>query len=121
MDVLVKTDAIAEEDATYGKGLLHRIASMLTKMTQPNGLVREEPADFPDYEHEREPEREGVQTRVVTALSLALIALETGRTKDYLRIETLLESGAVSSGQISQMVSEFGLSEKWSAHQERFL
>ena len=35
MDVLQKTEAISNDEAQLGKGLLHRIASMLTKMTEP--------------------------------------------------------------------------------------
>ena len=64
---------------------------------------------------------EGVETRVSSAVSLALMALQTGRTKDHLRIESLLESDSVSKDQIGEKVLEFGLSEKWENYQERYL
>ena len=68
-----------------------------------------------------EIELEGVQTRVASAVSLALMALQTGRIKDHLRIEALMEASAVTRDQISEQAGDFDLSEKWNRYQDRYL
>ena len=65
LDVLVATGAKTDSDVERGKELLHRIAAMLTKMTQAGRTRRpsaegehdgfERDYDY-DYEHEREHE-----------------------------------------------------------------
>jgi hypothetical protein len=51
---------LAEESTQYGKRMLNRIVSMLTKLTNVGGEVREERADYEhrDAEHEHEHEHE---------------------------------------------------------------
>lgn len=66
-------------------------------------------------------ELEGVQSKVVSALCLALLALQAGRMKDHLRIEALLESGEVSKDQIAKKVGDFDLSNAWTMFQDRYL
>jgi len=48
VDELHLLGALDEEETKEGKGLLHRIVSMLTKMTEPTQGVRE---DAPEYGH----------------------------------------------------------------------
>jgi len=64
---------------------------------------------------------EGVPFRVVRAAHLAVIALSTGRAKDFARILALLESGSVASDEIEQLAQRHGLLEAWKRFKNRFL
>jgi hypothetical protein len=66
-------------------------------------------------------EIEGVALRVVRADFLAVIALSTGRPKDFTRILALLESGAVSCEQIDELAQGYRLQNEWTRFKERFL
>ena len=66
-------------------------------------------------------EIEGVPIRVVRAIHLGAIALEAGRPKDFARILSLLESGAVTLVQLESMADRHGLSAAWRRFQVRFL
>lgn len=78
-------------------------------------LTREamEQADTVDFE--------GEPLRVVRADHLAAIALGTGRTKDSVRILTLLEADSVTPEEIADLAEEHGLAEAWSRFKTRFL
>ena len=53
LDVLVACRALSVDEADAGKRVLHRIVSMLTRMTDPAGHVREDGAERGiDYEYE---------------------------------------------------------------------
>jgi hypothetical protein len=72
--------------------------------------------------HEAEiVEVEGVPLRVVRATHLGVIALSTGRPKDYARILSLLESGSVSRDDLRRLADRHGLSAAWQRFQARFL
>jgi len=64
---------------------------------------------------------EGVPLRVVRADYLAVIALSTGRGKDYARLLSLLESGNVTPEEIAKLASRFDLLSAWTRFSERFL
>jgi hypothetical protein len=51
----------------------------------------------------------GVPTRVFRPEYLCAIALQTGRSKDYLRVRMFLEQKAVDRKQISDLLKKFGL------------
>jgi len=57
-------------------------------------------------------EFDGVPTRVFLPEYLCAVALETGRTKDYLRVNMFLEQAAVSVESLKLVGARFGLSEK---------
>jgi hypothetical protein len=80
-----------------------------------NQLTREalEKADTADFE--------GVPFRVVQAAYLAVIALGTGRAKDFARILALLESGSVTPDEIKGLAQRHGLLEAWKRFKTRFL
>jgi hypothetical protein len=80
-----------------------------------NQLTREalEKADIADFE--------GVPFRVVRAAYLAVIALSTGRAKDFARILALLESGSVSQDEIESLAQCHGFLEAWIRFKTRFL
>ena len=63
----------------------------------------------------------GVPLRVVRADYLALIALSTGRPKDYARILAMIESGAVSLTKLEPLAARHGISGQLRAFKTRFL
>jgi hypothetical protein len=68
-----------------------------------------------------ETEVEGVPTHVLTAEHLVAIALQTGRTKDYLRIAQFLEQDAVSSDKLDSILLRHGLLPKWEQFKQKYL
>lgn len=66
-------------------------------------------------------EVEGVAVRVMTAEHLVAIALKVGRAKDFVRILQFIESGALQSDKLDQILSRHGLLEKWEQFGNRFL
>lgn len=64
---------------------------------------------------------EGVPLRVVRAEHLAVIALSTGRAKDFTRILALLEAGSVTTGQLAALAERHGLADGWKRFTSRFL
>jgi hypothetical protein len=57
-------------------------------------------------------EFDGVPTRVFLPEYLCAVALETGRTKDYLRVNMFLEQAAVNIEALKAVGARYGLSEK---------
>jgi hypothetical protein len=78
-------------------------------------LTREavDKADTADFEN--------VPFRVVRAAHLAVIALSTGRAKDFARILALLESGSVVPSEIESLAQRHGLVEAWRRFRRKFL
>ena len=72
-----------------------------------------EKADTADFE--------GVPFRVVRAVYLAAIALETGRAKDFARILALLESGSVTVDEVENLARRHSLLDAWKHFKTRFL
>jgi hypothetical protein len=64
---------------------------------------------------------EGVPLRVIRAVYLAVIALSTGRAKDFAQILALLESGSVTREEIGALAQRHGLLEAWKRFTTRFL
>ena len=64
---------------------------------------------------------EGVPLRVVGAAHLAVIALSVGRSKDYTRILSLLESRAVTRSEIGDLAARHDLAAAWHRFERRFL
>jgi hypothetical protein len=63
----------------------------------------------------------GVDTRVMPEEHLVAIALQTGRTKDYLRILQFIEQRAVNMTMLQAIIERHGLTEKWKQFESRFL
>lgn len=59
-----------------------------------------------------ETEYAGVPTRVMTAEHLCAIALDTGRPKDFLRVEMFIEQGEVNIQELDSIVLRYHLSDK---------
>jgi hypothetical protein len=80
-----------------------------------NDLTREalEQAETVDFE--------GIPLRVVRADYLAVIALSVGRAKDFARVLALLESHAVTRGEIAALAHRHRLSEEYGRFERRFL
>lgn len=66
-------------------------------------------------------EVEGVPLRVVRADYLAVIALSTGRAKDFARIIALIESGSLALDSVARLAADHDLASQWSSFRERFL
>ena len=52
---------------------------------------------------------------------LVAIALRTGRGKDFIRIQTLLNSGAVNADTLDAVLQRHKLVEKWAFFEDRYL
>lgn len=65
-------------------------------------------------------EIDGVLLRVVRADHLAVIALDVGRAKDSARVLALLESGAVTETEITELAVRHGLDKAWTRFRRRF-
>ncbi|MGI9107920.1 MAG: hypothetical protein ACR2G4_16925 [Pyrinomonadaceae bacterium] len=61
-----------------------------------------------------------VSTRIMRAEHLVAIMLDTGRAKDYLRINMFLEAGAVEMRSLKAVLKRHGLTEKWKANEHKF-
>lgn len=61
-----------------------------------------------------------VATRIMRPEHLVAIMLDTGRPKDYLRINMFLEHGAVKMRQLNAVLKRHGLMEKWKDNEYRF-
>jgi hypothetical protein len=57
---------------------------------------------------------------VVTAEYLCAIALQTGRAKDYQRVNALLEAGCVNAELLENLVRDFALEERWAQYVRRY-
>ncbi len=67
-----------------------------------------------------EAELEGTLVRVVGAAHLAVIALSVGRTKDQLRVLSLLQAGSVTREQVASLAFRHGLADRWTRFEQRF-
>lgn len=69
LDELRVVGALEEDETREGKLLLHRIVSMLTKMTDPGDSVREERREYgekeSDYAHEHDEDRHEIDNKQI--------------------------------------------------------
>lgn len=82
---------------------------LFNELTQ-QALATAETADF-----------EGEPFRVVDPVYLAVIALATGRAKDFTRILALLDADAVTREQVAAVAARHGFADAWSGFVRRFL
>lgn len=61
-----------------------------------------------------------VKVPVVSAEFLCAIALQTGRAKDYQRVNALLEAGCVKTGALEKLVQDYALGERWNQYVRRY-
>ncbi|MCY7388111.1 MAG: hypothetical protein LH481_08605 [Burkholderiales bacterium] len=73
-----------------------------------NDLVRE------SIRMANEVEYDGIPSRVFTAAHLCAVALQTGRTKDYLRVAMFLEQREIDLEQLETIVERYGLVDRLS-------
>lgn len=64
---------------------------------------------------------EGVPVRVITAEHLAAIALQTGRAKDFTRLLAFVESGALDSRVLQDILTRHQLTEAWNKFESKYL
>jgi hypothetical protein len=70
--------------------------------------------------HAQEQAFENVKVPVVDADYLCAIALQTGRSKDYQRVHSLIEVSAVNIKKLHQLVEKHRLSERWETYVRRY-
>ncbi len=63
---------------------------------------------------------DSVPTRIMRAEHLVAIMLDTGRLKDYLRINMFLEQGVVDMRLLNAVLRRYGLMGKWRDNEYRF-
>jgi hypothetical protein len=62
----------------------------------------------------------GLTTRIMRPEHLVAIMLDTGRSKDYLRISMFLEQGAVNLRRLHAVLKRHDLMKKWKDSEYRF-
>ncbi|MFO7871867.1 MAG: hypothetical protein R6V03_10615 [Kiritimatiellia bacterium] len=72
-------------------------------------------------EHAEEGEIDGVKINVISADYLAVIALQTGRAKDFARIAALNESNAIDLEHIAHISERHSLSAEWRACKRKYI
>lgn len=61
-----------------------------------------------------------VSVPVIAAEYLCAIALQTGRAKDYQRVNALLEAGVVDVAVLKKLVHKYHLEERWEQYVRRY-
>jgi hypothetical protein len=64
---------------------------------------------------------EGVTTWVMSAEHLVAIAVNTGRSKDHIRILQFIEQDAVNRGKLQGVLERHGLTAKWKQFERKYL
>lgn len=64
---------------------------------------------------------EGVRTWVMLAEHLVAIALQTGRSKDHIRVLHFLEQDAVDRRMLEGIFEQHGLTAKWKQFERKYL
>ncbi|MGH9967483.1 MAG: hypothetical protein ACREBG_06575 [Pyrinomonadaceae bacterium] len=72
-------------------------------------------------EQAKETEFERTTTRVITSEHLVAIMLQTGRLKDYARIQQFLEHKVVNRRRLNSILRRHDLVKKWSAFENDYL
>jgi hypothetical protein len=68
-----------------------------------------------------ETDVEGAPTRVMSAEHLVAIALNTGRSKDHVRILQFIEQEAVDRSKLEIILKSHGLTAKWNQFERKYL
>ena len=63
---------------------------------------------------------EVLEVPVVSPEHLCAIALQTGRAKDFQRVNSLLEAGVINEGRLQGLVVDHELKDRWSEYVRRF-
>ena len=61
-----------------------------------------------------------VRVPVVSAEHLCAIALQTGRAKDYARVNAFIEAGAVDRVALRGLIDRHALTERWQSYERRY-
>jgi len=61
----------------------------------------------------------GITTRVVKPEYLAALMLKAGRTKDIIRVDSLIENGRLDKDELYRVIKKYGLNDKWQDYRRR--
>jgi len=84
-------------------------------------LPAESPLLQEAVEQAREIDFEGVPARVMTAEHLMVIALQTGRGKDFARLVSFTEAKVADAGRLHEILQRHGLTTAWQHFEQRYL
>lgn len=84
-------------------------------ITAPDPLVEEALRDAV------EKDVDGIPARVFSAEHLAAVALQTGRTKDKMRLNQFLEESALDIPRFEQILTRHNLIQRWHKFQKQYL
>lgn len=107
-DYLLKRDYRAKAEHIYIKGFPVQF------LPTYNALTAEAVNEAQEFELNT------VRTRIMRPEHLVALMLDTGRLKDYLRINMFLQSDAVNREQLQDVLQRHGLSQKWTDNAYRF-
>ena len=116
LDVLSDVSSYCRKKGFHPDGESMRIGAWPVQFVpafNPLTVEAMEQADTADFD--------GVPFRVVRAEHLGVIALSTGRAKDFTRILALLEAGSVTRERLGVLADRHGLIEAWNHFTSRFL
>ena len=115
LDVLAPIYAYCRSRGLSSQGQWIRVGSWPVQFIPPYSPITEaalREAVVEDFE--------GVPLRVVRADFLAMIALDTGRPRDFDRIIRMMEAGAIDLGGLQTLAEPHGLSPKLRAFRSRY-
>jgi hypothetical protein len=61
----------------------------------------------------------GITTRVVKPEYLAALMLKAGRTKDIIRVDSMVEHGKLDRDELYRLMEKYGLNDKWQDYRIR--
>ncbi|RLF40522.1 MAG: hypothetical protein DRN12_05250 [Thermoplasmata archaeon] len=85
----------------------------------PVDIFPADPLEREAVEGAEETEYEGVRTKVITPEYLIALFLRTGRKKDRIKIDLLLEQSRIDSKKLEKILSKYQLSEKFRIFKEK--
>lgn len=60
-----------------------------------------------------------ITSKVVKPEYLAALMLKAGRTKDIIRVDSLIEHGRLDKGELHRVMRKYGLNDKWEEYRRR--
>jgi len=116
MDVLSPVYEFCTGKGFLSEGEAVRVSAWPVQFIPVFSALTREALEHADTDH-----FEGEPFRVVRADYLAVIALSTGRAKDFARVLALLEAGSVTPEEIAALAERHRLADAWKRFKTRFL
>ncbi|RKY38710.1 MAG: hypothetical protein DRP76_04110 [Candidatus Omnitrophota bacterium] len=85
----------------------------------PVDIFPADPLEKEAVEQAQETEYEGIKTKVIIPEYLIALFLRAGRSKDYRKIEMLLEQCQINKEKLQKILNRYGLNEKFKEFKEK--